>query len=122
MDEIRKYIRQVLSESFLIQEKRNRYQEAIDSIKHSHLPKEIKEKALKLVQTGTKVKKGIVTGLKMHPDLSKKIKEKDLPNGFSMGMDKNGYFVHTHRARCKSSEEPGKLPIKSIRFIDSTGE
>lgn len=118
---IRQYIRKTINEAFILQEKRNKYQEALNSIKHAHLPKEIKEKAIKLVQPGTKVKKGKIYGLKRHPDLSKKIHEKNLPDGFSMGMDKDGYFIYTHRCRSKSSEEAGKIPVKSIRFVDSTG-
>lgn len=64
---------------------------------------------------------GRVTGLKIHPELKKKIDEKNLPSGFSMGVDKNGYYIHTHRARSKSHENPAKITEKEIKFIDSTG-
>ena len=64
---------------------------------------------------------GKVTELKIHPDLMKKIKEKNLPSGFSMGVDKDGYFIHTHRARSKSHKNPSKITDKEIKFIDSTG-
>lgn len=67
------------------------------------------------------VGKGKVTGLKLHPELQKKIKDKNLPSGFNMGVDKDGYFIHTHRARSKSHENPAKITEKEIKFIDSTG-
>jgi hypothetical protein len=38
-----------------------------------------------------------------------------------MGIDKDGYFIHTHRARSKSYETPEKISVKDIKFIDSTG-
>lgn len=46
---------------------------------------------------------------------------KDRLEGVSLGQDKNGYFVYTHRARSKSYEMPGKIPLKKIQFIRSTG-
>ena len=64
---------------------------------------------------------GKVSGLKIHPDLQKKIDEGNLPSGFSMGVDKKGYYIHTHRARSKSYENPAKIPTKDIKFVDSTG-
>jgi hypothetical protein len=42
-------------------------------------------------------------------------------NGCSLGADKNGFFVYTHRARCKSFPTPLKITKKCIDFIDSTG-
>ena len=52
-------------------------EDKIKSIKNLHgLPKELKEVAYDLVQYVTNAKKGKVTGLKLHPDLKKKIKEK----------------------------------------------
>lgn len=85
------------------------------------LPKEYKEEACKFVQYITNSGNGKVTGLTLHPDLKKKIKEKGLPDGFSMGVDKDGYFIHTHRARSKSYEKPDAISVKDIKFIDSTG-
>lgn len=64
---------------------------------------------------------GKVSGLNKHPDLEKKIEEEGLPSGFSMGVDKDGYYIHTHRARSKSYANPGKISAKDIKFIDSTG-
>jgi hypothetical protein len=97
-------------------------EEKITEIKNlKNLPKELKEIAYPLVQYVTHAKKGRVTGLSLHPDLKKKIREKNLPDGFYMGIDKDGFFVHTHRARCKSFPSPEKIGVKEIRFIDSTG-
>jgi len=42
-------------------------------------------------------------------------------DGVSLGKDKNGYFVYTHRARSKSHEKPEGIPIKDIKFIETTG-
>lgn len=64
---------------------------------------------------------GRVSGLKIHPDLQKKIDEEGLPSGFSMGVDKNGYYIHTHRARSKSRINPSGFTQKEIKFVDSTG-
>lgn len=92
------------------------------SIKHlKGIPKELKDDAPKYLKQYSKARKGKITGLNLHPNLNKKIKEKDLPNGFDMGIDKDGYFIHTHRARSKSYETPDKIAIRDIKFIDSTG-
>lgn len=85
------------------------------------IPKERKEEALTLLKNYTKAGKSKITGLNLHPDLRKKISENDYPDGFDMGIDKNGYFIHTHRARSKSHEIPSQITAKEIRFIDSTG-
>jgi N-acetylglutamate synthase-like GNAT family acetyltransferase len=82
---------------------------------------ELKDFALSHLERYTRANKGKISGLQLHPDLKKKIKEKNLPDGFSMGVDKDGYYIHTHRARSKSYENPGDISIKDIKFIDSTG-
>lgn len=85
------------------------------------LPKEFKLIAVNFVKEYTHAENGKVTGLNLHPDLKKKISEKGLSSGFDMGVDTNGFFIHTHRARSHSHETPDKITIKEIRFIDSTG-
>ena len=90
------------------------------------VPKELKEVALGLIKksTGlilTKAENGKITGLQLHPDLKSKISKGGYPNGFDMGIDENGYFIHTHRARSKSHQSPDKISVKEIKFIDSTG-
>jgi len=92
------------------------------SIKYMRdIPAELKEFATANVKQYSRAKNGKVTGLDLHPDLKKKIREKNLPNGFDMGVDKNGYFIHTHRARCHSHEKPDGITVREIKFIDSTG-
>jgi hypothetical protein len=64
-----------------------------DTIKNLHkISKENKEVALNLLNSYTKAGKGKITGLQLHTDLKKKIKEGDYPSGYDMGIDKNGYF------------------------------
>jgi hypothetical protein len=41
--------------------------------------------------------------------------------GCSVGRDKNGWFVATHRCRSKSYPSPERITLKDIKFIDSTG-
>ncbi len=100
--------------------------ESVDDIKKTinnlhGLSKEFKEIACNYVKSGTRAGKGKVSGLSLHKDLKKKIEVNELPSGFDMGIDKNGYYVHTHRARSKSHMNPGNISIKEIKFIDSTG-
>jgi hypothetical protein len=97
-------------------------EDKIKSIKNLHgLPKELKEVAYELVKYVTSVKKGKVFGLELHPELKRKIKEGGYPNGYDMGIDKDGYFIHTHRARSKSHDKPSGITAKEMKFIDSTG-
>jgi hypothetical protein len=41
--------------------------------------------------------------------------------GVSVGLDKDGYFVTTHRAKSKSYPSIDKIPKSVIKFIKSTG-
>lgn len=41
--------------------------------------------------------------------------------GCSIGQDKNGFFAYTHRARSKSYENQLDIPVKDLKFIESTG-
>lgn len=92
------------------------------SIKYLHkIPKEYKEVALTLLQSYTKAKNGKITGLRLHPNLEKKIKEGNYPSGFSMGIDKNGYFIHTHRARSKSHSKPEDITVEEMKKTEATG-
>lgn len=97
-------------------------EDKIKSIKNLHgLSKELKEVAYDLVQYVTSAKKGKVFGLELHPELKKKIKEGGYPSGYDMGIDKDGYFIHTHRARSKSHDKPSGITANEMKFIDSTG-
>ena len=93
-----------------------------DTIKNLHkISGENKDIALGLLKSYTKAGKGKITGLELHPDLKKKISDGDYPNGFDMGIDEDGFFIHTHRARSKSHEKPDGITVKEMNFIDSTG-
>jgi uncharacterized protein (UPF0335 family) len=85
------------------------------------IDKDKKEESLELLKTYTKAGSSKITGLNLHTKLKEKIKRYNLPDGFDMGLDKKGYFIHTHRARSKSYQDPSKINIKDIKFIDSTG-
>ena len=93
-----------------------------DTIKKLHkISKENKEIAITLLKSYTKAGKGKITGLNLHPDLKKKISEGGYPSGYDMGIDKDGFFIHTHRGRSKSHEKPDGITAKEMKFIDSTG-
>lgn len=38
-----------------------------------------------------------------------------------IGKDGKGYFAYTHRARSKSYVSKQNIPIKVLKFIESTG-
>ncbi len=85
------------------------------------IPKERKEEALTLLNSYTKAGRSKISGLRLNKDLKSKISDGDYPSGFDMGIDKDGYFIHTHRARSKSYQKASDITVKEIRFIDSTG-
>ncbi|MBW2998757.1 hypothetical protein KY321_04415 [Candidatus Woesearchaeota archaeon] len=81
-----------------------------------NISKEMKEKILPLVHDFTRYNsKGIVT------ELNNPNGKGRLYKGCGIGIDKNGWFVHTHRARSKSYPELSDIPEKDVRFIKSTG-
>lgn len=45
----------------------------------------------------------------------------DSLDGISLGKDKKGFFVYTHRWRSKSYNKPESIPIKDIKFCETTG-
>lgn len=83
------------------------------------LSKEMKEKILPLIIRngihGTRYSKGRVFNLK-----KQKVDGKSF-GGVSIGADKDGFFVFTHRARSKSYPELGDIPNDKIKFVESTG-
>ncbi len=96
--------------------------ESLDSqIKHAHVSKEIKELMQKYKNTGSRLNKSRLFGIRKPSEFNKKIKDEKLPDGYSMGIDKNGFFIYTHRYRSKSYEDFMKIPKKDIEFVDSTG-
>lgn len=85
------------------------------------IDKDRKQEALSLLKGYTKAGSSKITGLNLAKSLRDKIKKGGYPSGFDMGIDKDGYFIHTHRARSKSYSSPDKISVKDIKFIDSTG-
>lgn len=78
----------------------------------------MKNKIDKFVTKSSRYKNGVLYGLRKSPVLIKKSKK---ASGVSMGADKNGFFVYTHRARSKSKATPNGITAKEIKLIESTG-
>lgn len=74
------------------------------------MPQKNKKGGLLLYKKGGKL--NIITGLSKPEHL------KDC--GCSLGKDKNGFFIYTHRARSKSRKDLN-FTQKEIKFIESTG-
>lgn len=82
------------------------------------IPKEMKELILKYTTSSSRYNNGMVFGLRKPAELNKiSVKAK----GVSFGANKNGFFVYTHRARCKSHKDFRKITKKEIDFVESTG-
>ena len=80
---------------------------------------DMKKKILKYLTSGSEYHEGgNVTGLVKPDEFTKKSLKS---SGVSMGADKDGFFVYTHRARSKSYSSPDKISVKDINFIESTG-
>jgi hypothetical protein len=96
----------------------------ISAIENSRsLSKEMKGKVLKYIVRGqrfnnTEYRNGLVLHLKQPTGMSKISKK---IAGCSIGADKNGFFVYTHRGRGKSHKDPLKITKREIDFIESTG-
>jgi hypothetical protein len=96
--------------------KRSKYLKMKDSIKRSRsFSPDMKEELKEYLTGGTKFANGKLYGLK-----KPKIKGKSF-SGVSIGADKDGYFVYTHRARSKSYKTMRRIPNSAIKFIKSTG-
>ena len=80
--------------------------------------KELKDETSKYVNSATTYKKGKFWHLTLPTVITTKYNK---ARGLGFGADKNGFFVHTHRARSKSKPTPDKIPISAIKFIESTG-
>jgi hypothetical protein len=52
--------------------------------------------------------------------VSKTITRSGKKYGCSVGKDDKGYFVYTHRCRSKSYSTKADIPLKDIKFVDST--
>ena len=100
--------------------KKSKYIKAKDSLmKSKSIDKEMKELILKYMLGGSTYHEGgYVHGLSKPQKLCDKSKKID---GVSMGADKNGFYVYTHRAKSKSHPTPEQITVKEIKFIESTG-
>ncbi len=93
--------------------------DVIKSIQLSRkIPVKMKEQILKYVTSSSRYNNGRIFGL-AKPSAMAKISSK--VSGCSMGADKDGFFVYTHRARSQSFATPLKITKKAIDFIESTG-
>lgn len=104
----------------LMTEGKSKYHQCKESLmKSKNIPKEMKAEILKYITGGSTYHEGgRVVGLSKPNVLREKSPKSD---GVSMGADKNGFYVYTHRARSKSHATPDKITVKEIEFIDSTG-
>lgn len=100
--------------------KKSKYKNTQKSLMNSkNISKEMKEKISKYLTGGSTYHEGgRVHGLSMPNVLREKSNK---ANGVSMGADKNGFYVYTHRARSKSKPTPDGITVKEIEFIESTG-
>ncbi len=98
-----------------------KYEDELDDVtgkvnRSKKLSKELKEKIIPLIiPVSTKYNNGRVFDLHIPKIEGKSFK------GVSLGADKNGFFVFTHRARCKSKPDIKDIPNKAIEFIETTG-
>jgi hypothetical protein len=87
-----------------------------DGLLNSHsISKEMKDKILPYINN-----QSYYINKKMMDLSIPKIKDKSF-YGVSLGADKNGFFVYTHRARSKSYDNPADIPNNKIKFIETTG-
>lgn len=100
--------------------KKSKYKNVKKSIQLSKsIGKEMKEEILKYITSGSAYKEG---GRVLGLSKPQKLRDKSNKiNGVSMGADKNGFFVYTHRARSKSHPTPEQITVKEINFIETTG-
>lgn len=51
----------------------------------------------------------------------KKFSDVPQAQGVSLKRDANGVFVHSNRVRSDSYPSADKIPVKAVKFVDSTG-
>ncbi|ARC16919.1 TPA: hypothetical protein P1J70_002621 [Clostridioides difficile] len=54
-------------------------------------------------------------------EVQKTLTKKGKKFNVGIGKDEKGYFAYTHRARSKSYISKQDIPIKVLKFIESTG-
>jgi len=82
------------------------------------IPAAMKIEIGKYLTSSSRVKNGMVWGLRKPIGMSKISKK---ISGVSFGAMKDGFFVYTHRARCKAHANPLKITKKEIDWVESTG-
>lgn len=82
------------------------------------IPEAMKEKIKKFLRPTSRYDNGLVLGLRKPAGMSKISKK---ISGCSLGANKSGFFVYTHRARSKTHKDPLSITKKEIDFIESTG-
>lgn len=83
------------------------------------ISKEMKELILNYISSESTYHMGGHIGDFVIPEELKKKSNKI--DGVSMGADKNGFYLYTHRGRSKSKPTPDKITVKEIEYIESTG-
>jgi len=109
-----------MTQGFKLDESESKYTNEKESLMRSKsISKEMKKEILKYFTGGSTYHEGgRVHGLSKPKELTEKTPK---ASGVGLGADKNGFYVYTHRARSGSHASPGKIPIKEINFIESTG-
>jgi tRNA nucleotidyltransferase/poly(A) polymerase/GNAT superfamily N-acetyltransferase len=109
-----------LVDNEILDESKSKYTDAKKSLMMSKsISEEMKKEILKYIGGGSTYKEGgYVHGLIKPKELLDKTPKAE---GVSMGADKDGFFVYTHRQRSKSYASPEKISIKDIEFTESTG-
>lgn len=85
------------------------------------ISKEMKDYCKPYISYYTKIKKAKIYSLELSSELLDRIKELNAPRGFSMGIDKDGIFIHTHRGRSKSKDNINLFTLEDFKRTDSTG-
>lgn len=100
----------------ILYHKRQRFEKGGILFGIQSIPKDMKELIQPYVTSESKYnpKSKTVTGLRKPEEMNSSAE------GLGFGADKDGFFVNTHRARCKSSKDPLKITQKQIDFINST--
>lgn len=107
---------EVLTES----KSKSKYQKTKESLYRSKsISKEMKDMISKYLNGGSTYHEGgRIHGLMKPKEFTNKTPKSV---GVSLGADKNGFYVYTHRAASKRYDSPELISIKSIEFIESTG-
>ena len=100
---------------FVVLEKKSEQKDANISIDTARkVSKEMRDKIRPFLNSESKYANGLFTYLTPPDGLKTKF------DFLAFSADKDGFFVHTHRARTKSYEKPEKIPQGKIDFVKTT--